>query len=158
MPLSRNVELVASWNWYRTAPATGFQAKDGVRGKESWAGSSARSRKPWSRAGAAPRTGVDAPAAGASASRLRQTAASVRTRIVPDGCRHARAAGCPSNEGRLRAAEGFEEQLAGRENDGVGTRAPHQLDRRGEPVLRGPTRQSERRRAERVEGKRVADQ
>src|SRR2546429_2933288 len=158
MPLSRKLELVASWNWYRTAPATGFHAKEGVRGKESCAGSSARNRKPCRRAGAAPRTGVAAPAAGASASRLRQTAASVRTRMVPDGCRHARATGCPSNEGRLCVLQRGEEELAGREDDGVRTRTSYQLDRSGQSVLCRPAGESERRPPERVEGKRVPNQ
>ena len=53
MPLSRNVLLVESWNWYVRAPGTGFQANDGVRWNDAVAGSSARSRKPCSPVGAA---------------------------------------------------------------------------------------------------------
>src|SRR3954451_24039747 len=80
-PFSRKLELVESWNWYRAAPATGVHANDGVRGNEVATGSSARKRNPCRCAGAAPVTGVAASAAETAPSRLRQRAASVRTRI-----------------------------------------------------------------------------
>src|SRR5436190_6802556 len=127
-PLSRNAELVESWNWYRTAAGTGFQAKEGVRGNELSTGSSARRRKPCRCAGAAPRTGVAASAAAASTSRLRETAARVRTRMVPHGCRHARGSCCPSNEGCLQPGKRVVKPFSGGEHQSVGARPADELD------------------------------
>src|SRR5215212_7025870 len=90
-PFSRKVELVASWNWYLTAPGIGFQANEGVRGNDVSRGSSARSRKPCRLDGAAPLTSEAPSAAEASTSRLRQTAARVRTRMIPQWLSAARA-------------------------------------------------------------------
>ena len=52
-PLSRNEALVESWNSYRCAPLTGFQANAGVRVNDRLAGSSTRSRNGFSPVGAA---------------------------------------------------------------------------------------------------------
>src|ERR1700692_2392555 len=150
-PLSRKLELAASWNGKRMAQGTGFQAKDGGRVKELSAGSSARSRKPCRFFGAAPRTGFAASAAGASVSKPRQTATSRGARsIVLCGCRQPPPLGCPSNEGCQPGS--------GRQNKRVGAGPSHQLDRRREAVLGSPARQGEGGPAECVERERVRNQ
>src|SRR5690242_10719787 len=98
MPLSRNVLLVASWNWYLRAPDTGFHANDGVRWNVVVAGSSARSRKPCRPVGA-PVAALEVEVAthrkAATAARM----AGRRTRTVIPRFRHSRRHGRPSHEG-----------------------------------------------------------
>src|ERR671937_956557 len=149
MPFSRNAELVESWNWYRTAPRTGFQANDGVRGKECTIGSSARSKKPCSPVGTFA-AAVRAPAPGARTSRARHTAATRAENIVLPRFRHARARGRPSKEGR--------QALSRCEDERVGARTAGELYRSGEPVFRRAAGKRERGPTEYVERKRVVDE
>src|ERR671935_2181337 len=147
MPFSRNAELVESWNWYRSAPRTGFHANDGVRGNECTIGSPARSRKPCKPVGTRA-ADVRAPAAGVSTSSARQTEARRAANIVLPRFRHRGGPGCPSKEGR--------QLLAGREDERVAARAADELKRCRQALLCRTARKRERWPAERVDGVRVA--
>src|SRR3982751_538014 len=84
MPLSRNVSLVAIWNWYVRAPGTGAQANEGVRWKTAVVGAATPADEacPTSR----------------SEARASRDAMRARRTVIPR-FRHARSCGRPSNEG-----------------------------------------------------------
>src|SRR6266702_761299 len=119
--LSENVLLVESSNSYRTAPGTGAQAKDGVRGKVSAAGSSARSRKPWRPCGAFGTAGFGFAAAcagAASATAARHRGRARRTRDIDSRSFSAAGQRLPSLERGMGLADDVQralERLADRE-------------------------------------------
>src|SRR3979411_2456764 len=147
MPLSRNVLLVASWNWYVRAPGTGFQAKDGVRLNDVVAGSSARSRKPCSPVGEE-RAAEEVVAVAAKTARASRDAMRTERTVIPL-IRH--------TQGRSRPSNGGCEERSGRENAGVIAGPPHELNRSGKTILSRAARHRERGPAEAVERVREAD-
>src|SRR5438132_13744792 len=117
MPWSRNVLLVASWNWYVRAPGTGFHAKEGVRRNAVVAGSSARSRKPCNPVGEE-RAAEEVVAVAAKTARASRDAMRTERTVIPL-IRHTKGRSRPSNEGC--------EQRPRRENAGIFARPPHEL-------------------------------
>src|SRR5690242_16457755 len=124
MPLSRNVLLVASWNWYERAPGTGFHANDGVRWNVVVCDSSARRRNPRSAVGAETPAAdvVDVATSVMRASRI----ALRRERTVIPRFRHAPMPRRPSEEGCEKRARG--------QHTRVVTGAPDELNRRRQAV------------------------
>src|SRR5438132_2232625 len=147
MPLSRNVLLVASWNWYVRAPGTGFHAKEGVRRNAVVAGSSARSRKPCNPVGEE-RAAEEVVAVAAKTARASRDAMRTERTVIPL-IRHTSSSSRPSNGGC--------EQRSGRQNAGVVAGATHELHGGRKTVLGRAARNRERGPAEAVERVREAD-
>src|SRR5579864_9793651 len=126
----------------RNAPGTGSHANEGVREKLVCGGSSARRRKPCRPVGAlSADRAAPAPTASVNiaASSMRRRA----VRIVSHVCRQSWSRASPSDEGC--------EQLAGGEDERIGSGRPDELDGGRESLLGGAAREGERRPAEGVE-------
>src|SRR5579864_1544898 len=126
----------------RNAPGTGSHANEGVREKLVCGGSSARRRKPCRPVGAlSADRAAPAPTASVNiaASSMRRRA----VRIVSHVCRQSWSRASPSDEGC--------EQLAGGEDERIGSGGPDELDGGGKPLLGRATREGERRPAEGIE-------
>src|SRR6266480_2989863 len=106
MPLSRNVLLSESWNWYVRAPGTGFQANDGVRVNDVLDCSSARSKKPCKPVGEES-AAEEVVAVAAKTARASRDAMRTERTVIPL-IRH--------TKGRSRPSDGGCEQRSGRKN------------------------------------------